>query len=98
MIDTAAFSALEILLMATVGTLSGGVVVLAKWFIDYLKRTNQERAEEIKASVTVQAELKGVITHNNYLVENLPDRVEERVKSALIDEKIQAALQQAKKK
>lgn len=79
--------------MATLGSVVGGVVVLAKWFYSYLNKTNQERAEEIKSSVTVQTELKGVIKHNNYLVEQLPDRIEDKLKAVMIDERIQAAMQ-----
>lgn len=37
-----------------------------------------------------------MIDHNNYLVENLPDRIEEKFRSTLIDEKIQLALKQMK--
>lgn len=91
------FSPLEILLMATLGSVVGGVVALAKWFYSYLNKTNQERAEEIKSSVTVQTELKGVISHNNYLVEQLPDRIEDKLKAVMIDEKIQSAIQSQRK-
>ena len=86
------FSPLELLLITAVGSLVGGIVVLARWFFSYLKQTNKERGEEIKSSVLVQTELKGVIAHNNYLVEQLPDRIQDKVRAALIDEKIQTAI------
>jgi len=80
---TGDFSSLEILLIAALLSVVGGIIILAKWFYSYLVKTNKERSEEIKSSVQIQAELKGVITHNNYLVEQLPNRIEDKIKAAV---------------
>lgn len=92
-----AFSPLEILLMGSLTSVVGGITLLAYYFHSYMHKTNQERAEEIASSVKVTTELKGVIDHNNYLVENLPGRIEEKFKATLMDEKIQMALKQIQK-
>lgn len=77
------FTPFELLLIASVTSLVGGIVVLARWFYTYLARTNKERAEEIRSSVQVQAELKGVIKHNNYLVEQLPERITDKIRAVI---------------
>lgn len=93
-----AFSVLEILLITTVGTVAGGIVMLAKWFYNYLTKTNKERADEIKSSVQVQTELKSVIEHNNYLVEQLPERIQEKLRTALVEHKIHTTIESHLKK
>lgn len=80
---TGDFSPLEILLITALLSVVGGIIILAKWFYSYLVKTNKERSEEIKCSVQIQTELKGVITHNNYLVEQLPNRIEDKIKAAV---------------
>lgn len=89
---------LELLLITSLSTVVGGVVILSKWFYDYLTKTNTERSEEIKNSVKVQTELKGVIEHNNYLIENLPDRIQEKVRSIMAENRIQTAIETQFKK
>lgn len=82
-LGSSGFSPLELLLITSLGAVVGGTVILAKWFYNYLAKTNQERAEEIRSSVKVQTELKGVIEHNNYLVEQLPSRLDDKIKAAI---------------
>lgn len=82
--------------MGSLTSVVGGIVVLAYYLYSYMKTTNKERSQEIMASVKVATELKGIIDHNNYLVEQLPERIEEKFKSAMMDDKIRLALKQMK--
>lgn len=77
------FSPLEIVLMSAVTSLVGGIVLVVKMFYSYLLRTNKERAGEIASSVKVQTQLEGAIEKHNYLIEQLPDRLHDKIKAAV---------------
>lgn len=77
------FTPLEILLISTLASVVGGMVILANWFYSYLIKTNDERSEEIKASVQVQTQLKGVIDTTNFLIQQLPGQLTDKIKATI---------------
>jgi len=78
-----AFSALELVLMAALASVVGGIVVLARWFYAFMKITNKERAEEIRSSVKVQTELITTIKNNNKLIDDLPGRIQDKIQGMI---------------
>jgi uncharacterized membrane protein YqiK len=80
-VDLTSFTPLEILLMTTVVAVVGGIVILARWFFTYIMKTNNERAVEIRTAVKATTELTGAIEKHNYLIEQLPERLHDKIKA-----------------
>lgn len=77
------FTPLEVVLMASLSSVVGGMVILAKWFYDYINKINQERSEEIRLSITSQNNLCKVVEKNCYIIEQLPERIHDKIHAAI---------------
>jgi hypothetical protein len=71
------FTPLEAVLMATIVSVVGFTIYVAKLFLKYMDKVNSERAEEIRESVKVNTSLEKTIERHNVLVEKLPERMEQ---------------------
>lgn len=77
------FTPLEVVLMSGFVALLGAIGTMARFFYTYMKSTNKERAEEIRSATKIQTELIQTMQSYNKTVEQLPERISDKIQIAL---------------